>query len=88
MTLTQFGRIQHLKKFLVNKFNNKRISFLQLQYESLQDTWLIAKHYCQAVKELEKERLISVKAKGPRQGIRDDTIIIFQQKDKNLSNFV
>lgn len=86
LDLPQFGGIEDFKDFLMKKFKDMTISFIDLQYETLMDTPLIEKHYRQAIKELKNENKIYLKKEGPRGGIRPDTLIIFKEKDQEKSD--
>lgn len=81
LDLPQFGGIEDFKDFLIKKFKDMIISFIDLQYETLMDTPLIEKHYRQAIKELKIENKVYLEKEGPRGGIRPETLIIFKEKD-------
>ena len=94
LDLPQFGGMKKFKAFLVKKFKNRSISFIDLQNETLMDTRLIEKHYRQAIRELEKENKIYLENKGPKGGIKPETVINFREKgalpkqeNSDLTNF-
>lgn len=94
LDLPQFGGIRSFKDFLMKKFKDIKISFIDLQIETLMDTPFIEKHYRQAIRELKRENKIYLEKEGPKGGINLETLIIFKEKDtvskqkkSNLTNF-
>ena len=88
LTLDKFVSIETLKGFLLKNFEDLTLSFQELIYETLMDTWFIEKHYRQAVRELEEEKKISMKNRGVRGGIKDDTLIVFKKRSKNIFDYI
>ncbi|MBA7663419.1 hypothetical protein ES703_71460 [subsurface metagenome] len=86
LSLEYFSGTKSLQKFLVEKYENRTISFRNIRYENLMETPYIRKHYREAIVQLEKDNRISIKGKGLRQGINNNTIITFR-KPKNLLDF-
>jgi hypothetical protein len=88
LTLDKFVTIETLKDFLLKNFKDLTLPFQKLIYETLMDTWFIEKHYRQAVRELEEENKISMKNRGVRGGIKDNTLIIFKKRIKNIFDYI
>ena len=86
LSLEYFSGTKSLQKFLVEKYENRTISFRNIRYENLMETPYIRKHYREAIVQLEKDNRISIKGKGLRHGINNNTIITFR-KPKNLLDF-
>lgn len=87
LSITQFTGISRLKQFLLEKFENQVKSFLDIQYETLMDTWCIERHYRQAVRSLIKDKLVILSRLGPKGGIKDNTIIDFSRKNESISKY-
>ena len=87
LSLEFFYGVENLKKYLYKRFENRQISFKDIRYETLMETSFIPKHYRKALKELERENRISIRGKGPRQGLNDNSLIIFRKNRKILFDY-
>ena len=87
LLLENFFEVDQLCNFLLEKYQNRTISFNNLIYENLMETTFVRKHYREAVLQLEKENEIIIRDKGIKQGIKENTIIIFQ-KPRNLFDYI
>lgn len=77
---TRTPQISQLKEYLVSNYCGKgiKISFLQLQIDTISDLPFIEKHYRAAIKEMEGNELEIKRVKSKRSGIADEDIIIFK----------
>jgi len=83
MTITQFYDLDNLKKILLTNFKNKKISFLEIRKKLHNNTLYIKKQIREVLLSLEEEGKIKIIGKGPRGGLKDRSMIIFnQQMDK------
>lgn len=87
LLLENFFEVEKLRNFLLEKYKNKTISFKDLIYENLMETTFIRKHYREAILQLEQENQIITRSKGLKQGIKEDTVIVFR-KPKNLFYYI
>jgi len=87
LLLENFFEIDTLCNYMLEKYNNKTISFIDLIHENLMETTFIRKHYRDAILQLEKKFQIQIRKKGPRGGINEDTVILFR-KPKNLLSYI
>jgi three-Cys-motif partner protein len=77
MLLTQIEGIPKLKEYLFSRFRGKTLTYQDVRYETLMETEFIKKHYLQAINELQTEGKITVKGRGPRGGLSEDSSITF-----------
>lgn len=77
MILSQFEGVQKLKEFLSSRFTGNTISYQKIRHKTLMDTDFSQKSYREAILELEKAGKVTIKGKGPKGGLRDTSIIIF-----------
>lgn len=88
LSLEYFFGVNNLKKYLLKKYENKAILFNNMIYDNLMETPYIRKHYREAVLLLEKEHKIIIRNKGKRNGINEDTLIIFEyQRPQDIFSF-
>jgi len=85
LNLDYFIGVDELKLYLLKKFHNRKLTFKDLQHESLMDTYYITKHFRKAIKELFNEKKIDLEEQGPRGGINNGTIINFQKRYLDLT---
>ncbi len=87
LLLENFFEVEKLRNFLFKKYKNKAISFKDLIYENLMETTFVRKHYREAILQLEQENQIIIRSKGLKQGIKEETVIVFR-KPKNLFYYI
>jgi len=77
---TRTPQISQLKEYLVSNYCGKgiRISFLQLQIDTISDLPFIEKHYRAAIKEMEGKELEIERIESKKTGIKNKDIIIFK----------
>ncbi|KKN13728.1 hypothetical protein LCGC14_1003480 [marine sediment metagenome] len=51
------------------------------------ETTFVRKHYREAILQLEQENQIIIRSKGLKQGIKEETVIVFR-KPKNLFYYI
>lgn len=93
MKITQFYDLDNLKKILLTDFKNKKISYLEIRKKLHNDTLYIKKQIREVLLSLEEEGKIKIIGEGPRGGLKNRSMIIFnQQMDKkrisNLMDFI
>ena len=86
LLLESFYEVETLCNYILEKYNAKKISFINLIYENLMETTSIRKHYREAILQLERENQIQIRNKGPRGGINDNTTLIFK-KPRNIFSY-
>jgi three-Cys-motif partner protein len=77
MALASFGGLFEFKKYLMEKFYGKNLTFEQVRIETVNETFYIIKDYNDALKELEDEKCIVIEGKGKKGAIKDTSLVIF-----------
>ncbi len=86
LLLEYFTHTESLQEFLLEKYENRTILFKDIINENLMETHYIRKHFREAILKLEKDFRISIKGKGLRQGINNNTSITFR-KPRGILDF-
>lgn len=69
---------ENLKNYLLKTYSKAKKTYEQIKEETYMDTVCIDKHYRNALKELEKEKKITIKRVSSRTGLKGDDIICFE----------
>jgi hypothetical protein len=77
MALTSFGDLLDFKKYLMDKFYGRKLSYEQIRIETVNEAFYLKKDYKEALIELEEEYNIVIEGKGKMKAIKDNSLIIF-----------
>ena len=79
MSITSYAGVEELEEYLFKKFQGRKLSYRDVRYETLMDTEFVSQHYREALLNLESRGKIFIEGKGPRGGLREESLIIFSK---------